>query len=61
MEYTIVLPKETDGEDRVRKLPYVSSEVLAIDSETVYRAFFDWPKDYFSELVGLFKTEAKDN
>lgn len=57
MEYTIVLPLESDPEDRVRKLPYVSSEVLAIDNEVVYKAFFDWDKkDYFAELVKIFDT-----
>jgi len=52
-----VLPLESDEEDRVRKLPYVSSEVLAIDNEVVYKAFFDWDKkDYFAELVKIFDT-----
>lgn len=40
IDYTITLPKEEDGHDRCHKLPYISSELLAIDSELIYTEFF---------------------
>jgi hypothetical protein len=57
-------------------LPYVSSEVLAIDNEVIYGEFFknnpideksmcsftiDNEKDYFKELIGIFSSKAVDN
>jgi hypothetical protein len=35
------MPLESDGYDRCYKLPYISSELLAIDSDIIYTAFFD--------------------
>lgn len=32
IKYTITLPSLGDSEDRIKKLPYVSSELLAIDN-----------------------------
>lgn len=31
------MPDEKDGHDRCHKLPYISSELLAIDSELIYQ------------------------
>ena len=36
INYTIILPKITDDYDRMNRLPYISSELLAIDSHLIY-------------------------
>ena len=38
--YTIVMPSEQDTYDRAHRLPYISSELLAIDSDLIYKEFF---------------------
>ena len=40
IKYTTEMPKQQEGYDRCHRLPYISSEMLAIDSEMFYRAFF---------------------
>ena len=36
INYTIVMPTPEQGHDRCFKLPYISSELLAIDSDLIY-------------------------
>ncbi len=52
------MPKENDSEDRIKKLPYVSSELLAIDNEIVSKSLLEGEKNYFADLMKIFDTEA---
>lgn len=40
LEYVTVMPLDSDSPLRKFKLPYVSGEVLAIESNLIYEAFF---------------------
>lgn len=57
------MPLPTDSYDRGHKLPYISSELLAIDSELIYAEFF--PNDqseeanpYWLKLIHFLETSA---
>lgn len=57
------MPRETDSYDRGHKLPYISSELLAIDSELIYEEFFrsDLPEDanpFWQQLLHFLETAA---
>jgi len=40
LDYVVSMPNEEDSSLRKFKLPYVSGEVLAIESSLIYEAFF---------------------
>lgn len=40
VRYVTVMPREDEGYDRCHRLPYISSEMLAIDSQIFYEVFF---------------------
>lgn len=35
-----IMPLESDGYDRCHRLPYISSELLALDSDLIFKEFF---------------------
>jgi len=49
LEYIVSMPSEEDSPLRKFKLPYVSGEVLAIESSLVYEAFFGIDDDSAEE------------
>ena len=60
------MPKETDSYERGHKLPFISSELLAIDSDFIYREFFksDIPEEanpFWLQLIGFLETNAASN
>ena len=66
IEYTIIMPTEQDTYDRAHRLPYISSELLAIDSELIYKEFFkegenETSNQYWKELLTFLDGEAATN
>lgn len=66
ISYTIVMPQESEGYDRGHKLPYISSELLAIDSDLIYAEFFsnDSPEAqnlYWLQFLTFLDGSAADN
>ena len=56
------MPALTDGHDRCHKLPYISSEILALNSELIYSEFFphcDSP--FWEQLLAFLDSPAAEN
>jgi hypothetical protein len=57
------MPLPTDSYDRGHKLPYISSELLAIDSELIYGEFFrsdlsEEANPFWQQLIHFLETAA---
>lgn len=65
VKYVTVMPKEEEGYDRCHRLPYISSEMLAIDSQIFYDAFFSQKEgkqtQYLSKLYAFLNSNAVAN
>jgi hypothetical protein len=60
------MPTEEDSYDRKHRLPYISSELLAIDSDLIYNEFFreaenEVENQYWKELLTFLDSEAASN
>lgn len=57
------MPVLEDGYDRCHKLPYISSEILAIDSDIMFSPFFvkEGDNQFWAELLKFLETPAVDN
>jgi hypothetical protein len=58
------MPLSTDGYDRGHKLPYISSELLAIDSDIIYGEFFkegEGENCYWAQLLNFLVTPAAES
>ena len=40
IQYVIIMPNSQDSHDRCYRLPYISSELLALNSDLIYSEFF---------------------
>ena len=60
------MPSHSDGHDRCHKLPYISSEILALNSELIYMEFFrnDQPpadNPFWAQLLAFLDSPAAEN
>lgn len=60
------MPDPAQGHARCHHLPYISSELLALDSPLILEEFFregveDADNDWWRQLVRFLQTEAAEN